>query len=264
MAPPKPKTRILIGAGCFADAEAAMRLVDRILTSLPAELGGVLVDEDVMGGGARWPGQRVVTMRGALVAPPSLPQIRTLQASDARAFRNRLAALARTQSLKWSFERRGGDLIHGMFEAAQGWDILLLGHRELHKRPGHVVILTSDPTASDRAAALARNLAGVLTTSVLTLCLSDKDAGSDATGSVRITVRSPADLLAHLGRINAAAVVIDLATSPPQMQDQLRQLLDAARCPVAVLGMDQARLRIAHTTVIPPAPEDQTAERHEE
>ena len=40
--------RILIGAGSFADAQAAFALVERLAEDLPAELGGMLVEETIV------------------------------------------------------------------------------------------------------------------------------------------------------------------------------------------------------------------------
>lgn len=256
MAISRTRRRILIGAGCFADADAAIRLVDRIVATLPAELGGVFVDEDLMADLVRWPGQRIVTSAGSLMVPPSGAEIRTLMESDARAFRNKLAAIARARSLKWSFERRGGDLIRRAFEAATGWDILLLGHREMHRRPGQVVVATVDPPGSERAGNLAGELAQALKTEVLALSIPMARHGSEVPGPYRIAVEDTSALFARLGRINAAAVVIDLAASPVQTEDQLRQLLEAARCPVVVLGAEQFRPSIEHSTIIPQAPRD--------
>lgn len=249
-------TRIIIGAGCFADAEAAMRLADQILANLPAEVGGVLVAEDAMTDVVRLPGQRVVTSGGSLMDPPSARQIQILAESDARAFQDRLATIARARSTKWYFERRSGDLIRCLFEAAKGWDILLLGYREMHKRPGQVVVVTAASQGSSRANKLARELAQVLKTSVLVLSLSTEGGDTDPTYPARIAMDSEPGLLDRLSRINASAVVVDLAASPLQTEDQLRQLLEAARCPVIAFGSKQGPRRIEHSTIIPPTEGD--------
>lgn len=228
MTPGGTRTRILIGAGSFADAESAIRLAERIVASLPAELGGVLVDEGLMADIVHLPGQRVVSTGGTLLVPPSIRQIRSLMEADARAFRHRLSAIARTRTVQWSFEQRSGDLIRGLCEAARGWDILLLGYREMHKRSGPVVLVTSAPAGSPRAEALATDLAGLLKAGVVVLAVSPDDGAPKAPPDQ--------DVLARLSRINAAAVVIDMAASPMRTEDHLRQLLDAARCPVLVLG----------------------------
>lgn len=251
--------RIMIGAGCFADAEAAMRLAERILANLPAELGGVLVEESAVPETVRFPGQRVVTAGGSLKVPPSPRQIRAVAESDARAFRDRLARMAQTRSAELYFERRDGDLIRGVFEAAKGWDILLLGYREMHKCPGQVVVVT-DASGAPRACTLAGDLAQALKTGIVMLSLAGDDADMDQTGATRIALNSVSELLAQLSRINASAVVVDLVASPLEADGHLRQLLEAARCPVVVLGAGQGAGRGDHAVGAPGAG-DRTAER---
>lgn len=243
MASSRTVTRILIGAGCFADADAAMRLTDRILASIPAELGGVLIEDDAMADIAHVPTQRVVTPGGALMVPPSTNELRITAESDARAFRNKLATIARTRSTTWHFERRGGDLILGLFEAAKGWDILLLGYREMHKRPGQVVVLTVASEGVSRARAFADELALVLNASVQELSTSGVDEQSDLNGSVHGAVEREPALFAQMSRINASAVVVDLAAGPLRSKEHLHRLLEAARCPVFVLGAEQGARR---------------------
>ncbi|WP_146348179.1 hypothetical protein [Falsiphaeobacter marinintestinus] len=248
-------TRIMIGAGCFADAQAAMRLADQILATLPAELGGILIEEDVMADIVQLPGQRVVTSGGSLMVPPSARQIQILADSDARAFRDKLSKIARARSAKWYFERRVGELIHGLFEASKGWDILLLGYREMHKRPGQVVVVTTASRGSARAEKLAGELAQVLETELLVLATEESEATPSEPS--RVTMDNEPKLLAQLSRINASAVVVDLAACPLQTENQIRQLLEAARCPVVVLGAEQGQRWIEHSTIIPPVANDQ-------
>ncbi|MDU8913898.1 hypothetical protein [Aestuariicoccus sp. MJ-SS9] len=246
--PDKPPRRLLIGAGSFADAQAALRLADRLAETLAGDLGGLLVEETVLSGIVDLPGQRVVTSGGALLVAPSRRQVRTLFESDARAFRERLSGLARARMRKWSFERCHGDLIGGVCGAAKGWDILLLGHREIHRRRGRVVLIAPPGAGRSAAPDLAQDLAGMLHTDLVALSLGP-EAGQEH-------FATEPEMLARIGRISAAAVVLDLSAGPLRTHDQLRQLLSAARCPLVVLGAAQGEASIAHSTQIPPAPED--------
>jgi hypothetical protein len=239
-------TRILIGAGSFADAETAIRLADRIAANLPAELGGVLVDEGLMIGIVSLPGQRVVSSGGALQLPPSVQQVSNLIQADAKAFRHRLSTIARGRTVKWSFEQRSGDLISGLCEAAKGWDILLLGYREMHKRPGQVVVVAYASPRAEKAKKLANDLARVLKADVLELCLFSDEDGAKTSDPGCSAVNSEHELLLQLERISASAVVVDLAASPLRSGDQLRHLLEAARCPVFVLGAEQGFVTASH------------------
>lgn len=267
--PPKSPRRLLIGAGSFADAQAALRLAERLAETLSGDLGGLLVEETVVTEIVDRPGQRVVTSSGTVVVAPSPRQVRTLMESDARAFRDSLSGLARARTRKWSFERRQGDLIGGLRESARGWDVLLLGHRPMHQRAGRVVLISPPGGAARDAADLAHDLARALRTDLVALSFGPETAETSATPATPKTPAAPAAdeprgehehfasepaLLARLGRLNATAVVLDLAAGPLRSYDQLRRLLDAARCPVLVFGAAGGEMSIGHTTQIPPAP----------
>ncbi|MDU8925759.1 hypothetical protein RXV86_00015 [Alisedimentitalea sp. MJ-SS2] len=239
---------MLIGAGCFADAQAALQLAERIAGILAGDLGGLLVEETIVTEVVDLPGQRVVTSSGTLVVAPSPQQVRTLIESDARAFRDTLSGLAQSKACKWSFERRHGDLIGGGCAAAVGWDILLLGHRGTHRQDGKVVLIAPPTVAQQSAVELAKDLAEALHVDLIVVSLGAVETAVQQ----REPFASEADLLAHINRTNASAVVLDLAAGPLHTHDQLRHLLAVARCPVLVLGAAQGEPSIAHTTHIPP------------
>lgn len=236
--------RILIGAGSFADAQAAFPLVERLAENLTAELGGILVEETILSEIAGLPKQRIVTSSGSLVVAPTPRQFRTLLESDAKAFRRALSTLARTR--KWSFERRRGELISGLCEAARGWDLLLLGHRATCRQAGRVVLIAPPKSATQEVARLAETLGRRLGTGVRALDLGAQDL---RTGNTE-PIRSEGELLARIGRMHASAVFLDLSAGPLRTYDQLRSLLAAARCPVAVLGAAHGEPSIRHTTQI--------------
>ena len=236
MRPETTLRRILIAAECSADAEAALRLADLFLAVSPAELGGLLLDEGLWSNIGRFPRQSIVTMEGAMMDAPSGQEVRFLRENDARAFQKSLSTVAKTRSVKWSFERHSGDLSRGILEEARAWDILFLGYRGLHNRPGQVVLLESENTKNDQARHFAYDLARLSNTSVLTVSLKLSTEQSETEQAFRITVNSEQLLLEHLSRINAHSVVIDVSSGPLQTMDQLRRALDAARCPIVVLG----------------------------
>ena len=241
MRDPDATTRILIGAGSYADAQTAIHLAEQLAGMLPTEMGGVLIDDSLFVGMARLPGQRVITSNGTLLVAPSASQAQTLFEGDARAFRQTLAKMAQTRTLKWTFEQRRGDLIGSLCDAARGWDILLLGYRRLHSRHGRVVVIAPPVEPSLTLDRLAVDLADALDTDILTLAVSngtvspEEPVQTTSTAS-RIELDNEDRLLSCLNRINAAAVVVDMKSGPLHNQDQLRQLLNAARCPVVVLG----------------------------
>lgn len=226
--------RILIGAGSFVDARGALLLAERLAKTLAAEVGGILVEETIIAEIADLPGQRVITSSGALVMAPSRQQVRTLLESDAIAFRRSLSALAWAR--KWSFERQSGELISGLCNAARGWDLLLLGHRETHRRKGDVVLIAPHPDAPQEASSLAEELARSLGAHVIRLTPDVRNPDAAIERSDFASIEDEDALLARIGRINAAAVVLDLGAGPLRTHDHLRHVLAAARCPVLVIG----------------------------
>ncbi|SEQ14711.1 hypothetical protein [Thalassovita taeanensis] len=250
--PPKPPKRLLIGAGSFADALGALRLAERLAETLAGDLGGLLVEEAVVTEVVGLPGQRVVTASGTLVVAPTRQQVRTLMEGDAKAFRDTLSGLAQSRTRNWSFERRHGDLIGGLCEAARGWDLLLLGYRETHRRAGRVVLIAPPTGASQVAPDLAEDLAKALRTDLYVLSLDADAAMPEDEGGHREQFTSDTAMLGRISRMNASAVVLDLSTGPLRTHNQLRHLLAAARCPVLVLGAAQGEPSIEHTTQIPP------------
>ncbi|MDQ2089750.1 hypothetical protein [Marimonas arenosa] len=226
--------RVLIGAGCFADARSALRLVDRLAGSWLTELGGLLLEDEGFPEIAYSPKQRLVTAAGTFAEIPSRQEFGRLLERDAAAFRDMLSTVARSR--KWTFERRRGDLIGSLRAAASGWDMLLLGHSVLRRTTGQVVVILPPQNASWRSAELARDLAQVLGTGLHGLSL---ELETPASGAAAMQVDRFGDedaLLARLSRIPAAVLVVDLSAGPFRSDDQLRKLHVAARCPIVVLG----------------------------
>ncbi len=236
-APPRPSRRLLIGAGSFADAQTAFQLAERFAEEMAEELGGMLVEETFLTEIAGLPKQRIITSSGALIGAPSPTQFRTLMAGDAKAFRKALSAIARSR--KWSFEQRRGELICGLCEAASGWDLLLLGHRQMHRLTGQVLLIRPPLAASQEAVHLATKLAVALRTRSVALALGAAEPLQEPGIPNTEAFESEGELLKRMGRIHASAVVLDLGVGPLRTYDQLRMVLAAARCPVLVLGASQ-------------------------
>ncbi len=224
--------RVLVGAGSFADAEAALQMIDRLDRRL-GELGGLFLEEMLLAEIAALPAQRVVTPGGMLKGAPSRRQLGALFEREAAAFRASLSRVAKTR--KWEFERRQGELIGALYEAAQGWDILFVGHSATHRFPGQVVLIAPPPGAPQRAAEMAGDLASGLGRGLRSLSLAPERAATAGEPSAECFTDAAA-LLSRLSRLPAAALVVDLAAGPFHGAEGLRQLHEAARCPILVLG----------------------------
>ena len=215
------RTRLLLGAGSFSDAESALKLVELLGERMAADLRGLFIEAPV----GALTSRHVISMTGQLIETPTAEDAARATNRDARAFRRRLSLLAQSRTVEWSFEQRSGDVATCLCETAQDWDIALMGSGPLHHAPGRVVCIAP---ASAQAQELAQALAGVLGVDLLSLSLSQDE------GDERFT--SQTGLLARLNRLNAAALVADWGMPPLSNEKDLRDLITAARCPVLLLG----------------------------
>lgn len=243
----RPHKRILIGAASCADADSALRLARILATTGTVDLGGLFVSERTLEARAAMPGQRIITTSGSMILAPDKNQIRTLLQSEQRAFHENLSRFAQSVSAVWNFESRSGDLIQEVSGAARSWDILLLGYRATHRRRGSVVVI-EPPAGAPNLRELGTALATALDTDAVILSIGVDPSPNHQTFS------SSAALLDHLSRLHAAAVVVDLSASLFRSFQDLRALMDIARCPIIITKPAEGELRLEHTAHIPPVP----------
>ncbi|MBJ3763721.1 hypothetical protein ILP92_13265 [Maribius pontilimi] len=225
--------RLMIGAASFADARAALGIADLLAQSMASELVGVLMEDTEVTSLFASPGRRIVTIGGSVVAAPSVARLRAALDNDARAFRKALGAIARQHKRAWSVRRQTGELVAGLCKVAGERDLLLLGQAHPSKGVGRVIVIAPPTGVPQRMAGLGRTLAETLRARLATVSL-DSDAGADAVG---MSWADETELLRWLSRIRAAAVIVDLSAGPFTTVQQLRQVVDVARCPVLVLGL---------------------------
>ncbi|WP_299567722.1 hypothetical protein [uncultured Sulfitobacter sp.] len=246
--------RILVGAGSFADAAAALRLVERLPSRFRKGLGGVLVEEVATLATCQMPHQRIVMLSGATIIPPGLDQLRTLMKADARAFRKSLARAAFPVGADCVLAQDKGELVGTALRAAASWDILVIGYRQVHKIPGKIVVLEmvdqSSQTMKDVSEALSHQLS---TNRVVFSVGSRAEDKVDPPSAGEVRFARFEDALAALTRTHAQAVLIDLSDGPVRTRGDLARLVEAARCPVLVFGTSAADARLEHSTQIPPA-----------
>ncbi len=252
----RPGLRLLVGATCFADAAAALRIVERLPGAFRADLGGVLIEEVDVLAACQIPHQRIVSASGATTLAPSLSQLRTFLDADARAFRESLARAADPSGAGWVFARDKGELVGTALRVATGWDVLVIGYRQVHRIPGKIVVLVDAASPqggamTEAADRLARHLS------------ADRVVFSIGPGPDRAPLAQPPrtlrfdtleDALAALTRMNTQAVLVDLTRGPVHNARDLARLLDRARCPLFVFGTARAGLVLEHSTQIPPSP----------
>ncbi len=227
MKEPNGKKRLLVCAGSFADAQPALRIAEALVGSELGDIAGVLVEElqDVESLPAQ--ARCVVTASGAVcVAPP--PEERRLQMeSDAKAFRDRLIQLANQATANWRFEREKGDPIGQFISTRRDWDLLVIGHRIIGRQTGCVVTIKPQDADESRTSGLSQSLAKVLRANVLEIEFRE----------------SVGELLSTINKTRATAIIIDTVSGPIRDKDQIRKLVDAARCPVLIVGASETQDR---------------------
>ncbi|MGC1505306.1 MAG: hypothetical protein WA782_14345 [Sulfitobacter sp.] len=251
----RPGLRILVGAGCFVDAAAALRIVARLPGSSLAGLGGVLVEESDILATCQIPRQRVVLASGATAMAPNLSQVRALLKADARAFQQSLANTADPTGAGWVFTQDKGELVGTALHAATGWDVLVIGHRQVHAVPGKIVVLEATTPSRDSVTVVSERLSKQL--SVERILFSVGTEGGMTTADHPpdgFRFASFDQALKALARTNAQAVLVDLSHGPVHDLADLVRLLEAARCPLVVFGASGMNALLEHSTQVPPIP----------
>jgi len=242
------KTRILISAGSFADAAAALKILRRLQTNTSFTIGGLFVEDSATMALCEIPNQRIVSCSGALMIAPNQSQVRTVLDADAKAFRASLEQISKSIATQWTFERSMGDLVQNALQASASWDVIVFGHRNIHPVGGKIVLLDAPDTKDQTLVTFADYLADAVSADRLVFTIGSGPEGTREHHFFETTQ----DALTQLARTNVQAVLVDLAHGPIRNPDELRCLLELARCPVFVFGSALSGKELEHGTQIPP------------
>ncbi len=250
----QPTRRILVGAGSFVDATAALRLAERLAADLSAALGGVLVEEVSTLAICELPNQRIVLVSGDVMRAPDRLQVRTLMQADARAFERCIRRQATMTGAECIFVQEVGDLVRTALRAAVGWDILVIGYRQVHAIPGKLILLQGDQAPSEGMTRAARVLTQWRAAEQVVFSVGRGGAQTaDATPPGRYHFETLDAAMTALARTNAQAVLVDLARGPLRGLDDLARLLEVSRCPLIVFGASDPDALHAAATAPPSA-----------
>ena len=147
-----PPRRVLLLAGCYADAGPAIGLAAALAQRMQAALEGVLALDPravaVEGATLVVAGRA----RGAVMAL-SRERLTRAYAADARAFRSRLDATAGRLAIRWSFRTDTGALPDLALGLRQPGDAVVLGHRRFLPLRGPVLALEDSAEGAPESAA---------------------------------------------------------------------------------------------------------------
>lgn len=249
----RPGLRILVGAGSFADANAALRIIKRLPVVFQAGLGGILIEEVDTLATCQIPDKRIVLSSGATTLAPSISQVRTLFNADARAFQKSLAQTADPTGVNWVFAQDRGELVGTALRAAAGWDILAIGYRQIHKLTGKIIVLEAASHPHDAMGEASKQLSQQLSADrVVFSVTTGNDNATTVQHSNALQFGTLDEALRALTRTNAQAVLVDLRCGPIQNPDDLARLLEVSRCPLLVFGPSGTSAMLEHSTQIPP------------
>lgn len=250
--PDFPELHVLVGAGSFSDAQAALRLVQRLPNPLFAGLGGLLIAEPEVFAACKIRRQRVILPSGAMVGAPAPSELQLLMQADAHAFQDAISNLAESARAGWVFEQDQGDLISTSLRAAGRWDVLLMAHRRIHPKTGKVILLRDANAISDKMQFVSQSLSRAFLTDKVELSVAGLQDSPDTQQSETSRRFETLDDCIHaLARANGLVVLLDLKGGPITSQSDLARVLDAARCPVMIFGAAEPA-QLEHSTQIPP------------
>lgn len=232
--------RVILGASCYSDAEAALALALELARQLGAELHGVFVREtSVLAAG--YAHSRVVSYSGRRETGLTAGALARAFQADARRFEGLLARRAKAAALVSSFREAEGHLQEELRRSAEAGDIIISGFKPILRATGCVaLILTEGQAVPGFALRLARTVRKPLV--ALVACAPEAQPGPAAApagplGDVAETRRcaQPEVLLRQLEYMSPAAVIVaaPLAGLPP-----LARIQEAARCPLVIRNGD--------------------------
>lgn len=238
MPPERHRAKVILGATCFADAEAALQLAVSLAQQISADLHGCLVADDAILASVAVPKAQVVTYSGRRFDNVTQQSMQTAFHADARLFQQRLLSAARKASLEAAFSERRGQLSSLMTPRGDTSDLVIFGFRRAAPLPEGVVAVfgatAPDPDLLRVSAALARSRRMRLTVIADHGAFAEIKAQLAQTRSADVVlVAAPrqVDVLATLEKMRPLAVFVG---DDPSNAAWVRRLIDAARCPVVV------------------------------
>ncbi|MHA6265109.1 hypothetical protein ACXYMO_18055 [Arenibacterium sp. CAU 1754] len=230
------RTRVILGATCFADAQSALSLAVELAKQMNAELHGLLVQDEAIADAMTNPQALAISFSGARSVSLNPASMLAAFRADARQFEAQLLRCAKAAALGSAFRATEGRLTHVVEQTAAAGDLIVFGYRRTIRDGGDLVLILGDDgivkSPARIGAALSRRLGKSLSVFVR--------EGHEAEARNRLAeygLSAPqiigytgtGALLSALDRMAPAAVIaaMDQPDLPP-----VARLVDVARCPV--------------------------------
>jgi len=226
------RKRVIVGATCFADADAAIEMAAKLARKVEADVLGLLVEDDAIVRYARSPSAKTLTFqRGSRqhVTPKTMG--RAFQ-RDARVFEHRLSSAARQAAVRWSFERQRGHIIPLLHSVAVAGDFIFLGYQKTPLARGQIVFIDHGGKGEGQLFNLSKEIAQEMGLALQTIHLSKSEKPPSRADSDLFSMAlnaSEQEMLDYLRTASPTAVIVAIS---PQHHFDLDEMLKAARCSV--------------------------------
>ena len=206
--------RVVLGATCFADAEAALGLALGLAAQTGAELRGLMIEEETIIAYAGHRRARALDLAGRSTGGLSVERMVAAFRQDTRRLEQSLAEAARKRPIRWSVTLERGRMAAVLSGAAGIGDLILIGYRPARPATGGLVLVLGEDDGRG-IIGLAGRIAGATEQDMHVLVPPARRAEIAETlrqaGLHRAVVESYADAAAlhkRLGRMSPAVVVM--------------------------------------------------------
>lgn len=229
------QVRVILGAGCYLDAEAALSLAVVLARQFSAELHGVFVRDEAILAATAGPLACVVSYSGNQVGDATGNAMLHAFQTDSRRFQRHLQARAREAALESSFREETGRLPEALQQAANAGDFVVYGLKPTIRTGGPLaLVLGKGQVIPGFARRLAKQLDKTLVVLMPTGTATETGTHLLATHHAERPplVRfydQPDALLQLLEQMSATATIL---TAPRSALPPVYRILEAARSSV--------------------------------
>ena len=190
------KRRVIIGATCFADADAAIAMAASLAKMVEGEILGLLVEDDSILSYADLPFAKTLTFQQGTLQPVTRKTMDSAFLRDARVFERRLANAASQTAVNWSFEHKRGQMMPLLQSAASAGDFIFLGYQQTGIVRGEIIFIDFVGDDASDLLDLSKAIASEMGLGLHTVSLSNHEKLNPKTG-----------VLDYLRKISPAAVI---------------------------------------------------------
>ena len=227
------RAQVILGATCYADAEASLRVAVVLAKQIGGDIHGCLVTDEAILASVAHPRARAVAYSGRNLSKVTSSAMHAAFRADARLFEDQLLRTARQASLGSVFSEARGQLTGVLHEKATAGDFVVFGFRRAVRDGDRIVLAAGgarpDPELLQLGVELSATLGKRLT--IFAAPEFTAEVASTLSGLAEATYdilpfTGSEEMLARLDRMSPSAVVVgvpsDLALLEPAVAQASR------------------------------------------